>query len=61
MSLPLGGEVSGGGTGADGNGSMGAGAEGKVEDEDGERSKRQGHGPLDIGQPIQTNCVNHNY
>ena len=47
MFLLLGGEVSGGG--ADGNGSMGVGTVGKVEDEDGERSKHQGHGPPDTG------------
>ena len=61
MSLPLGGEVSGGSTGADGNGSMGTGMVGKVEDEDGERSECQGHSPLDTSQPIQANCVDHDY
>ena len=52
MSLLLGGEVSGGGTGADGNGSMGTGAVGKTEDEDRERSERQGHGTPDTGHLI---------
>ena len=61
MSLPLGGEVSGGGTGADGNGSMGAGAVGKTEDGDEDRSERQGHGTPDTGRSIRANHVDHNY